>query len=179
MVDRSVQDLTPADYFAHAALLAEERSTLHALPPTLNFGGDILAVHGTPTDDSQYLTEEEYADRLIPASRGLLAKRLGSAATRRLVLCGHSHRQSVTQFPGGCLIVNPGTVGCPVFADISTANQFEPRSPHARYAVITRRNGHWRAELFALEYNWDEASARASANGFPKWAEALATGAVA
>ncbi len=179
MVDRSVQDLMPADCFAHAALLAEERFTLHALPATIDFNGDILAVHGTPADDSQYLTEEEHENHLIPASRALLAERLGSAATRQVVLCGHSHRQSVTQFPGGCLIVNPGTVGCPVFADIPELHQFGPCSPHARYAILTRRNGHWGAELLALEYDWDKASACASANGFPRWAEALAVGAVA
>ena len=34
-------------------------------------------------------------------------------------------------------------------------------------------------EFIALEYDWDKASACASANGFPRWAEALAVGAVA
>ena len=179
LVDRSLQDLPPADRFAHAALGARERSALHALPATLELDGDILAVHGTPTDDSQYLTEERSGVRLVPASRGILAERLGPASKRQVVLCGHSHRQSVTQFPGGCLIVNPGTVGCPLFADLAEANQLELRSPHARYAVLTRRNGRWGAELLALEYDWNEAAACAGANGFPRWAQALATGAVA
>ena len=44
--------------------------------------------------------------------------RLGSATTARVVLCGHSHRQAVVHGPGECLILNPGSVGCPVFADI-------------------------------------------------------------
>ena len=179
IVDRAVQDMPPADRFAHAALHAEERAALHALPETLDLDGDVLAVHGTPTDDSQYLTEEQHDNRLIPAGRALLAERLGPAAQRQVVLCGHSHRQSVTQLPGGCLIINPGTVGCPVFADIPSANLWEPRSPHARYAIVTRRNDRWGAELFALEYDWNEASACARANGFPRWAEAFATGAVA
>jgi hypothetical protein len=80
--------------------------------------------------------------------------------------------------PGGCLIVNPGTVGCPVFADMAQANQLEPRSPHARYAILTCRNGRWGAELLALEYDWNNASACAIGNGFPRWGEALATGSV-
>jgi hypothetical protein len=32
--------------------------------------------------------------------------------------------------------------------------------------------------VFVLDYDWDAAAARALANGFPAWAEALATGAV-
>jgi hypothetical protein len=32
--------------------------------------------------------------------------------------------------------------------------------------------------LYALEYGWDQAALRARDRGFPKWAEALATGAV-
>jgi hypothetical protein len=55
----------------------------------------------------------------------------------------------------------------------------EHRSPHARYAVLTRRGARWEAELFALAYDWDAAAAQARTNGFPRWAEALATGAVA
>jgi hypothetical protein len=95
-----------------------------------------------------------------------------------VILCGHSHRQSITQFPRGPLILNPGSVGCPVFADISDASSLEPRSPHARYAILTRRGDRWAAEFHALVYDWDQAASRADEHGFPKWAEALATGAV-
>ena len=178
MGDRPVDKLPPAARFEHAALTAAQRTSLHALPATIDLDGDVLAVHGTPTDDSSYLTEESHDNRLMPARRELLLERLGPAVSRAVVLCGHSHRQSVTQIPGGCLILNPGTVGCPVFADLPTAGQGEHRSPHARYAVLTRRHGRWGAELFALDYDWDVSAAQARANGFPRWAEALATGAV-
>ena len=178
IVDRPADRLPPAGRFAHDALSAQARAALHALPATLALDGDILAVHGTPTDDSTYLTEETHEDRLIPASRATLLGRLGDAVRRQVVLCGHSHRQSVTQVPGGCLIVNPGTVGCPAFADPPQADRLEHRSPHARYAILTRRHGRWGVELFALEYDWDEAARVAEANGFPRWSKALATGAV-
>ena len=178
MLDRAEERLPPADRFARAALTPEQCAALHALPATLDITPDILAVHGTPSDDSAYLTEEIHANRMMPAGRALIAERLGPAAGRAVILCGHSHRQSVTKLPGGPLILNPGTVGCPVFADLATASSLEPRSPHARYAILTRRNGRWGAELFALDYDWDQAAACALVNGFPKWAEALATGAV-
>ena len=95
-----------------------------------------------------------------------------------VILCGHSHRQSLTQMPGGPLIINPGSVGCPVFADIPHANCIEPRSPHARYAILTHHGRRWSAEFVALEYDWDQAAVRARDNGFAHWVEALVTGSV-
>jgi predicted phosphodiesterase len=171
--------LSSAERFARNALDAEQRRALHNLAPRINLGDGILACHGTPDDDSTCLLEESLDDgRFVPARRDILKARLENAATARVVLCGHSHRQSVIHGPSGCLILNPGSVGCPVFADIPFAANLEHRSPHARYAVLTRSNGSWRVELLALEYDWASASARALANGRPEWARALSTGAV-
>jgi len=173
-------DLSPAGTFTRAALLPEQRRALHGLPPRIEVADGILAVHGTPDDDSTCLLEETLDDgRFVPARRDILKARLGSAATARVVLCGHSHRQSLTLGPGGCLVLNPGSVGCPVFADLSIAANLEYRSPHARYAILTKRNGKWGAELLALEYDWGAASARALENRRPEWAMALSSGAVA
>jgi predicted phosphodiesterase len=178
MLDGETNDLAETDRFVRAVLSDEQRHALHALPPTIEIRDDILAVHGTPTDDCTFLTEEVYHHRIIPVAREVIRDRLGAATSRAAVLCGHSHRQSVTQMPGGPLILNPGSVGCPVFADVPTASSLEPRSPHARYAILTRRGDRWAAEFYALDYDWDRAALRAEECGFPKWAEALATGAV-
>lgn len=175
---RPVERLPVVDRFALDALTEVQTQALFDLPKTIDLDGDVLAVHGTPTDDGTYLTEEPLSGRLAPASRALVVERLGAARTRAVVLCGHSHRQSVTQVADGPLILNPGTVGCPVFADAPGAEQLEFRSPHARYAILTRRSGRWGAELFALDYDWSRAAARANDCGFPKWAGALAGGAV-
>jgi predicted phosphodiesterase len=175
----SDDNLSSAERFARAALNAEQRRVLHSLPPRINLGDGILACHGTPDDDSTCLLEESLDDgRFIPARRDVLKARMENSTDARVVLCGHSHRQSVVYGPSGCLILNPGSVGCPVFADIPFAANLEYRSPHARYAVLTKRNGSWRVELLALEYDWASASARALANGRPDWASALLTGAV-
>jgi predicted phosphodiesterase len=181
--DRWIEELPDADLslagkFARAALHAEQRRALHSLPPQIDLGDGILAVHGIPGDDSTCLLEESLDDgRFVPARRDVLKARLGNIAAT-VLLCGHSHRQSVVSGPGGCLVLNPGSVGCPVFADIPIAKNLEYRSPHARYAILTKRNGNWRAELFALEYDWSAASARALENGRPEWAVALSSGAV-
>ncbi|MGJ4953263.1 metallophosphoesterase family protein [Bradyrhizobium sp. HKCCYLS20291] len=173
------EKLSPAGRFARAALNAEQRRQLHALPARIVLEQGILGVHGTPDDDSACLLEEMLDDgRYVAARRDVLASRLVNLGGATLVLCGHSHRQAVVQVPRGPLVVNPGSVGCPVFGDIPVAAQLEYRSPHARYAVLTERRGHWQAELFALAYDWDRAAARALENGFPRWASAYASGAV-
>jgi len=172
-------DLSPADLFARAALNLEQRRALHGLPSHIDLAEGILAIHGTPTDDAACLLEETLDDgRLVPARREVLQARLGDAAKANVILCGHSHRQSLVLGPEGCLILNPGSVGCPVFAEISVAANLEYRSPHARYAMLVRSNGHWQAELLALEYDWAASSARAIENGRQDWAMALSTGIV-
>jgi len=95
-----------------------------------------------------------------------------------VILCGHSPRKSVTQIPDGPLILNPGTVGCPVSGDNPVAHLRAFRSPHARYAILDHRRGHWTAELFALPYDWDRAARRAVEYGARTWHSALTVGAV-
>jgi predicted phosphodiesterase len=167
--------LSPAGQFAYDSLSAGQRETLHALPATIAVSPEILAVHGTPTDDTSYLGEDMLDGRLVPATRATLAERLGPK-TSAVVLCGHSHRAYVLSAPDGRLVLNPGSVGCPVFADSPAAPTLEPRSPHARYAVLTGRQGRWSVELHVIEYDWDAAARRATSNGRADWAQTLATG---
>lgn len=178
ILDRPEAGLTPAGRYARDALSPSERAWLHALPATLEVAPEILAVHGTPAEDTTYLLEEQHEGRLVPAPRAVVAARLGDAARPGVVLCGHSHRQALVQGPGGAVILNPGSVGCPAFADSPAAVGLEYRSAHARYAILTLRHGRWGAELLAIDYDWDAAARRARDNGRPDWAEMLATGAV-
>jgi predicted phosphodiesterase len=174
----ALDDLPRAGKFTHAALTPEQRGALGALPARLEIAPGILAVHGTPDDDATCLLEDVHNERLIPAPREAVLARLGDHARADVVLCGHSHNQQLRQVPGGCLVLNPGSVGCPAFADHPAAAIFEFRSPHAYYAVLTRRSGRWGAELLALEYDWSSAARRAFDNGRPDWAKAMTTGAV-
>ncbi|HXW27428.1 MAG TPA: metallophosphoesterase family protein [Xanthobacteraceae bacterium] len=178
LVEGRFDDLPPVGKFARAALNAEQRETLGRLPVRVEVEPGILAVHGTPDDDSTFLLENVHDDRLIPAARGEVLARLGAYASAGVVLCGHSHNQQVRQVPGRCFMLNPGSVGCPAFADHPAARRFEYRSPHACYAILTRRHGRWGAELLALEYDWTEAARRAAENGRPDWAQAYAVGSV-
>ena len=178
LIDWRFDDLPLAGQFAHAALTSGQREALARLPARIELEPGILAIHGTPDDDSTCLLEEVYRERLVPAAREAVLARLGPHARADVVLCGHSHNQQVRQVPGGCFVLNPGSVGCPVWADHPSAATFELRSPHACYAILTRHKGRWGAELLALEYDWAAASQRAAANGRPDWAQGMTAGAV-
>ena len=96
------------------------------------------------------------------------------------MLCAHSHLPRLTQVTGELMVLNPGSVGCPGYADPTPpAHVSEAGSPHARYAMLVRDKGHWIAEHIAVDYDWDAASRRAADNGREEWARALATGFVA
>ena len=88
LLDRDEASLSPADQFAHAALTPEQRRAQHALPALIEVAEGILAVHGTPSDDSAFLTEEIYQGRLIPASRQLVRERLEAAMSRAVCCAG-------------------------------------------------------------------------------------------
>jgi putative phosphoesterase len=156
--------------FTHAALSASQRTQLTQLPAQWE-NGDVLAVHGRPGDDSAYLLEDAVEERLSLAPSAELTRRLGNTRAA-LVLCGHSHLQHVAQ-AGDALVVNPGAVGCPRYADNPEPTRHEAGSPHARYAVATRRAGRWSVECFALAYDFDAVAARARASGRPDWAAAF------
>jgi putative phosphoesterase len=160
---------TPTVTFTHASLSATQHVALGALPATLTIGDDVLAVHGRPDTDSEYLLEDKVNGRLCFVTAAVLGERL-TGVQAQLILCGHSHLQHTALAPGRRLVINPGSVGCPRYADNDEPFEAEAGSPHARYAIATRRAGRWSVELFALEYDTASVVARARANGFPGWA---------
>lgn len=165
-----------SDAFAFDALSKAQRERLGALPERKALIGGVLAFHGTPTVDTVYLLEDVRDGRLIMAGPKAIAERLGGASAS-LILCAHSHVPRIAHGPGGAVIVNPGSVGCPGYIDDAPpAHISEAGSPHARYAIATRAGAGWSVELLALEYDWEAASQRATENGRPEWAQALATG---
>ena len=142
---------------------------LDRLPATLTIAGEILALHGTPASDEEFLLEDSVDDRLCLATSAQVSERLGDR-TASLVLCGHSHLQHVV-VSGDRLVVNPGSVGGPRNAGNPVPARHEAGSPHARYAIVTRTHGTWSAELFVIAYDWTVVAARAVALGDPAWAD--------
>jgi diadenosine tetraphosphatase ApaH/serine/threonine PP2A family protein phosphatase len=156
--------------FTRQALSAGQCSALGALPATIHLGNGVLAVHGTPSSDTEYLLEEKVDGRLALTNADTLGRRLGDVPAD-LVLCGHSHHQHVAADRRGRLVVNPGSVGCPRYADNADRLVNEAGSPHARYAVATTRGDRWSVDLVVLEYDWSVVAAQARRNGRADWAE--------
>ena len=97
--------------------------------------------------ESMYPSYSFAFDRLTPSQRtalGALPARvdLGAISTG-VVLCAHSHQPRIAHGPGGLLIVNPGSVGCPAYADPTPPSPHvsETGSPHARYVLLAREAG--------------------------------------
>jgi putative phosphoesterase len=165
-----------SDRYACSELSQDHRCWLGGLPASAKADYDILACHGTPTNDNAYLVEEVSDRRLVRACPAIIRGRLGDVQAR-VVLCGHSHQQHFIQLPDGPLILNPGSVGCPSYED--PGNNFhssEAGSPHARYAILEINHDRTSAQMIAVWYDWKMAAARAEKNGRPEWAYGLKTG---
>jgi len=179
--DRWVSGPDPArmgasDQYAFSQLNQTNRSWLGALPRSADADHGVLACHGTPTNDNQYLIEEVSGRRLVRANPAAIRKRLGDVQAR-VVLCGHSHQQHLIQLPNGPLILNPGSVGCPSYDDPgNNPHVSEVGSPHARYAILDIDDQHVSADMIAISYDWKAAAARAETNDRPEWAHGLRTG---
>lgn len=167
LVQSPAAGVTPTIEFTRSELTEGQREALASLPPRLHLDNDVLAVHGTPASDTEYLLEEAVDGRLALVTAARLAKRL-DGVRQRLVLCGHSHLQHFAS-TGGRMVLNPGSVGCPRSADSAEPFRYEAGSPHARYAVATRGSIGWSVELFALEYNWNLAADQARLRGRADW----------
>lgn len=157
----------PSDTFAFAAVSGEVLDWVAGLPGTMRVGGGVLACHGTPSSDVQYLLET--TDRAVPG--GIRAATATEVETRTagvddpVILCGHSHVPRVVD-AGGRLVVNPGSVGLPAYEDDGECpHVVATHSPHARYAVVDLGATGTAVALHAVAYPWRDAVARARRNG--------------
>lgn len=174
-----VERMGPSDRLAHDGVSAEHRAWLAGLPLTLELDGDVLAFHGSPTDDLTYLLHTVEATGAREATTDEVVDRLGPHAGRRLLLCGHTHLPRSRRLPTGALVVNPGSVGWPAYDDDAPhPHVMEAGTPHARYALVDDADGRWEVTFRAVEYDWDRAADVAAGNGRPDVAHALRTGRV-
>ncbi len=174
----SEQRMGMTDRVTSGLLGARHRAWMASLPMTLSPAPGVLAFHGTPTDDLQYLLHTVTADGVREATVEEVGARLGDVGGYRLLLCGHTHLAGSLRLPGdGPLIVNPGSVGWPAYTDDQPfAHEMAAGSPHARYAVVDDVSGRWEVSLREVRYPWDKAAAFAEGFGRPDVAHALRTG---
>lgn len=161
-----------ADAFAHGQLTPKELAWLASLRPAMQITPDVLACHGTPTSDVTCLLQT--AD--LAANREEIESRLGDVDAA-LIVCGHSHVARSARSVCGQLIVNPGSVGQPAYADdYPYPHVIASGSPDARYAIVEQYEGQWRSSLLNVPYKHREMAALAKSRGRLDWEVALLTG---
>lgn len=178
--DRAVATLAPAamgpsDAYAFQATSPRTHAALGGLPFSIRPCEGVLAFHASPHDDATYLHERIVDGRLV----AIAAAEIDAAPFRglALALCGHTHRPYLSQLANGCVLVNPGSVGCPAYDDDAPPHVSESGAPFARWALIDMAGGATaRADLRAVSYDAEGAARRAERNGRPEWAHALRTG---
>jgi putative phosphoesterase len=173
--ERQLIELGPTssdvDRFAHAQLGVKELAWIESLSHTGVIEPDVLLCHGTPRNDTTCLLQD--GDR--PASAVSIDEHLTGIGFG-LILCGHSHVPRFVRSQGR-LVVNPGSVGHPAFADeFPYPHVIENGSPDARYAIVEFQDGYWQVDLVAVPYENLAAADLAMENGFADWAQALRTG---
>ena len=167
-----------SDQYAALTLRPDQKNWIASLPATLWFSDDVLLVHGTPDSDLAYFLETVDESGLRSATAAEIEERAGSASAK-VILCGHTHVPRAVRLADGRLIVNPGSVGLPAYADDHPhPHAVETGSPHARYAIIEKEKDHWSAQLLAIDYDWEAAAITADQRGRADWGRALRTGKV-
>ena len=165
------------DRVTSGLLTARHRLWMASLPMTLEPAPGVLAFHGSPTDDLQYLMHTVEPSGVRPATVAEVQDRVGDVTAYRLLLCGHTHLAGAMRLPGGPLVVNPGSVGWPAYVgEDPHPHQMAAGSPHARYAVVDDASGDWAADFRQVEYPWAAAAEFAEGFGRPDVARALRTG---
>ncbi|MEO0361851.1 MAG: metallophosphoesterase family protein [Pseudomonadota bacterium] len=180
LIEQAPEAMGPSDRAAYDQLDPGALDLLRAMPATRRLGDEIFMCHGTPGSDTDY-----WLERVAPDGAILLRDREGiEAAADRipspLILCGHTHTARAIRLADGRLIVNPGSVGLPAYDDDAPVpHVVEAGSPDARYAVMRRVDGLWRAELRALPYDASRMAKLAAEAGRPEWSAAVSTGRLA
>jgi predicted phosphodiesterase len=169
-----------SDQLAASVLTDEDSEWLAGLPATVEIVPGVLAFHGTPDDDLQYLLHTVTPDGLRDATDEEVVDRLGESYGRYGVfVCGHSHLQRQRRLPDGSLVVNPGSVGWPAYsADTPFPHVVEAGTPDARFTILDSSAGGWRVTERMLPYDTAAAASYAEANSRPDVVRALLTGRV-
>ncbi|BBH69621.1 DNA methylase [Actinoplanes sp. OR16] len=170
-----------ADRVTSELITDEHRRWMASLPKTLSPRRDVLAFHGTPRDDLQYLLHTvDPGGGARDATDDEVSGRLGDVGRYSLLLCGHTHVPGSRRLTDGPLIVNPGSAGWPAYDDDAPfPHVMEAGTPHARYAVVDDASGRWEVDFRQVEYDWEHAAALAEGFGRSDVAFALRTGRVA
>jgi putative phosphoesterase len=159
-------EMGTVDRYAAEQLDEIHLSWLRRLTPTAWIESEIFLCHGTPVSDVEYFLENPNERGSDPATREQVEDRAGDCPAS-LILCGHSHMPRAVRLEDGRLIVNPGSVGIPIYGGDRESGQ-----PCASYAVLDRAS-EWRVAFFQVKYDGEKAARIAESLGRTDWADVL------
>lgn len=181
--ERMILATDPAERSASAsAQFARERLSEDDLEwidswPGVHREHGLLACHGSPRSDVEYLLEHLTADGGVTLRRPAEVAQILGDDRAPLVLCGHTHVPQLVRLDATCAVLNPGSVGLPAYADDQPVpHRMEVGGPEARYAIVERRGGLMEVTWRAVPYDVERAAHLAEQFGFDAWARTLRTG---
>lgn len=165
-----------SDLFAYTCINPDELHWLSGLPAIQQIGNNMIAFHGSPESDLEYLLETICNGTTQLSSREEIGKKLDGIRSR-IVLCGHTHTPRCVKIHDEMTIINPGSVGLQGYVDDgNNPHIIELGSPHARYAIIELDGEDVTVEFIALKYEWSKAAEKAKEANRQDWTNALSTG---
>jgi predicted phosphodiesterase len=177
LVERAPEEMGAWERPAFPRLSETHLAWLGSLPLLLRVEG-LLLCHGTPAS-----VTEPWLDVPVPGGGlGLAPRSRIEAAAAGIAaegfLCAHTHVARALRLADGRLVVNPGSVGCPAYADRRPASRLFVSSgaADARYALVERKDGRWRATHRAVPYDASAMIELARAAGEADWVSALSSG---
>jgi putative phosphoesterase len=177
LVRMQPNDMGASDRAAYAQLERIHLEWLASLPPTMVYREDIFLCHGTPRSDTTYWLERVRADAVVEATPIEDVELEAAGLSASLILCGHTHIPRIVRLRDGRLVVNPGSVGCPGYADDTPVyHLMQAGTPDACYAILEREARGWSVTFRYVPYDHAAMAEMARRNGRPEWASALATG---
>lgn len=176
LIEQSPSEMASSDLVAHSQLEDIHTDWLSSLPPTARLG-DVFLCHGTPGSDSIYWMESVNPDGSVCMATQTHIEQHAVGIDASVIICGHSHLPRIIRLLDGRLLVNPGSVGCPGYDDVSPVyHVMQSGTPDALYAILEQSGDHWSVNLRSVPYDSSEMVKLAAAEGRAEWARVLATG---
>jgi putative phosphoesterase len=177
LVQMQPNDMGASDRAAHAQLERNHLEWLASLPATMVYREDVFLCHGTPRSDTTYWLERVRDDAVIEATPIEDVELEAAGLSASLILCGHTHIPRIVRLRDRRVVVNPGSVGCPAYADDTPVHHLmQTGTPDACYAILERESRGWSVTFRYVPYDHTAMAEMARRNGQPEWASALATG---
>jgi len=176
LVEKNRSEMGPSDLVADSQLEQVHKDWLASLAPTARVD-DVFLCHGTPISDTTYWMESVRPDGSVCMAEQEQIEQHAVGIVAPVIVCGHTHLPRLMQLKDGRLLVNPGSVGCPGYDDVSPVpHVMQTGTPDASYAILEQHGAQWTVSIKYVRYDSREMVKLATAAGRLEWASSLATG---